>query len=360
MLKKIAPYMRAGFKGELLLLGLGTIHSVVNDKEIQEIYLYLLDYWATERLENDVYQYLIGKGFKSEIVCATIKEAIEKNYIINSNFYNGDHVFSRNHLFYTLLGNNPQEIQIRLEKKHVLILGCGGIGNLISVSLATAGIGKLTLVDDDKIERSNLNRQFMFTKHDIGNYKTITLKQALLARTDNVSINTFEQRVSVELLDCISKVDLIVLSADSRDCTPLINSYCAKNAIAYVNICYVQDIPVWGPFYIPGKTGCFSCQDNLFSSEHPNNDLSEIVDKINNKAQPPSNAGINMLASSLGLLDILKFLGEFGDILTSNTRIGLMTQNLTVTRQNYEPNERCKICSAYSKQEETQSYILND
>lgn len=360
MLKIIAPYMRAGFKGELLFLGLGSIHCVVSDKEIQEIYLHLLDYWAIERVENDVYQYLIDKGFKSEIVKATIEEAIEKNYIINSDFYDRANAFSRNHLFYTLLGNNPHEVQKRLEKKHVLILGCGGIGNLISVSLATAGIGQLTLVDDDKIERSNLNRQFMFTKHDIGNYKSITLKQALLDRTDNVSINTFEQRVSVGLLNIIGKVDLIVLSADSSDCMPLVNAYCTKNEIAYLNICYVQDIPVWGPFYIPGKTGCFSCQNNLASSECNNNELSRIIDEINNKAQPPSNAGINMLASSLGFLDILKFLGEFGDILTSNTRIGLMTQNLTVTRQNYEPNKSCKICSAYSKQEQTQSYMLND
>lgn len=359
MLKKIAPYMRVGFKGELLFLGLGSIHKVVSDKEIQKLYLYMLDYWEIERSEDEVYRFLIDKGFESEVVDSTIKEAIEKNYIINSDFYIRDHAFSRNHLFYTLLGNNPYDVQKRIEKKHVLILGCGGIGNLISVSLATVGIGQLTLVDDDKIERSNLNRQFMFTKHDIGNYKTITLKQALLARTDNISINTFEKRVSVELLDMVGKIDLIVLSADSSDCMPLVNSYCVRNNIAYINICYVQDIPVWGPFFIPGKTGCFYCQDNLSNSKNPNKNLSEIVDKINSKIQPPSNAAINMLAASLGFLDILKFLGEFGEILTSNKRIGLVPQELVTEKQNYEPNKGCTVCSTYLIQEETQNCMLS-
>lgn len=339
--------MRAGFKGELLYLGFGSIHSVITDIEIQEIYLHLLDYWANDRLEKDVHQYLIDKGFNSESVETIIKEAIQKNYIINSEFYNREDIFSRNHLFYTLLGNNPHDVQNRLEKKHVLILGCGGIGNLISVSLATAGIGRLTLVDDDKIERSNLNRQFMFTKHDIGNYKTTTLKQALLDRAENLSINTFEQRVSKELLDTIEHIDLIVLSADSSDCTPLVNAYCAKNKIAFINICYLQDVPIWGPFYIPGKTGCFYCQDNLAGADNASKELSNIIDKINNKVQPPSNAGINMLAASLGYLDILKFLGEFGEILTANNRIGLWPNHLIAERQNYSANESCKVCSVF-------------
>ena len=61
-----------------------------------------------------------------------------------------------------------EEGQRKLRKAHVLIAGVGGLGSPVSIYLACAGIGKLTLVDSDAVELSNLNRQILHGEEDIG------------------------------------------------------------------------------------------------------------------------------------------------------------------------------------------------
>lgn len=345
MLLQTARYMSIGFNGSDLVLGFGSIISTITDEDKKNIYLNLLGYWTEPKTTEDVTQYLLDKGFAAEVVKEVINDAINKSYIIDKDYYNRDNQYSRNHLFYSFLGRNPHQVQERLEQKKVVILGCGGIGNLVGISLATAGVKELILVDDDKVELSNLNRQFMFTKKDIGQYKTKSLQKALLERNDNISIQTYEQRASLELMQSIGKVDLIVLSADSSDCLPMINKYCVANKIAYINIGYVQDIAVWGPFYIPGKTGCFYCQNNIYGIDVENTEARDLARSVNARYQPPSNAAVNMLASSLGYLDILKYLGEFGEIHSIDKRIGLWTHNLEIEKQDCHASESCKICA---------------
>lgn len=71
-----------------------------------------------------------------------------------------------------------------LKKKHVLICGVGGVGSFVAEALARSGIGKLTLVDYDIIDSSNLNRQLMTTKNNIGDSKVNELKKRLQEISD--------------------------------------------------------------------------------------------------------------------------------------------------------------------------------
>lgn len=61
--------------------------------------------------------------------------------------------------------------QARLGAARVLVVGCGGLGAPVISALAAAGVGHLTLVDDDSVEPSNLNRQVLFTEADLGRRK---------------------------------------------------------------------------------------------------------------------------------------------------------------------------------------------
>jgi len=231
-----------------------------------------------------------------------------------------------------------------LKNKHVVIAGCGGIGNIISLGLATSGIGKITLIDDDEIEKSNLTRQYLFSLEDIGCKKVNVLKRELEKRVEYIKIQAINSRINKELLENISDIDLIVLSADSADCMPIVNSYCVNMAIPFINIGYIQDIVVWGPFYIPNETGCFFCQPLIKNDIDLSEDLKLIVDELNGRYQAPSIGAINMFASSFGLLDIIKFLGGFGEVQSKNNRIGLWTHDLHLEKQNSNINPECKIC----------------
>lgn len=67
----------------------------------------------------------------------------------------------------------------KLKTKHVLICGVGGVGSFVAEALARSGVGELTLVDFDKVDSSNLNRQLMANKSNIGNIKVDELKKHL-------------------------------------------------------------------------------------------------------------------------------------------------------------------------------------
>jgi len=281
----------------------------------------------------------------ASLVEEVVDMVLRRHYVIEEGWHERTNPWSRNALYYALSGGVPPDVQKKLQQKSALILGCGGIGNLVGVSLATSGIGKITLLDFDTIEVSNLTRQFMFTKDDVGKSKAEVLKEELLKRSHCVKVETIDSPISKELLESLPKPDLIVLSADSVDSLPTVNAFAIENKVAYINIGYVQDIAVFGPFVIPGQTGCVYCQDILAGTHPLNQQIKDKINSINKTHQAPSNPAVNMLASSLGLMDILKYLGEFGEIQSLNRRIGLWTHSLKLEVQECHKNPDCDICS---------------
>lgn len=107
-----------------------------------------------------------------------------------------------------------QTIQ-RIESARFLIVGCGGIGSLISLNIAGAGATNITIVDGDTIEESNLNRQFFWEKKDIGKSKTAKLKETLENRFPIVRCHAIGQYIDEKCLtDLAANHDIIIISAD--------------------------------------------------------------------------------------------------------------------------------------------------
>ncbi len=129
----------------------------------------------------------------------------------------------------------------------------------------------------------------------------------------------------------------------------LINDFAVEHNIPFMNVGYVEDIAVWGPLVIPKKTGCYQCKQHLVNFT----DLSQgQIDKckaINSSYQAPSTGPINMMASSFAALDILKFLGNFGQIQSLNTRVGIWSHDLHIEKQDYSLNPSCTVCGSFQK-----------
>ena len=81
-----------------------------------------------------------------------------------------------------------EEQLLSLTKKRVLIIGVGGVGQHVSTYLATNGVTNLTIVDYDKVELSNLNRQILLTELDLGKLKVDVVKNALLAKNSDKEV----------------------------------------------------------------------------------------------------------------------------------------------------------------------------
>jgi len=129
------------------------------------------------------------------------------------------------------------EGQDNAKKAHVLIVGAGGLGCPAALYLAGAGIGKLTLVDDDVVEISNLHRQIAYRESDVGLPKVKALKQQLQCLNHNVKIDTFQQRADEAwLLDFLDTSTHLVLDCtDNFSIRSALNQACQRKKIPLVS-----------------------------------------------------------------------------------------------------------------------------
>lgn len=106
--------------------------------------------------------------------------------------------------------------QERLSVARVLLLGAGGLGCAAAQYLVAAGIGALTLVDDDRVEWSNLQRQILFDTSQLNEFKVTAARDRLLQLNDAVQITAINRRLTGEALEAVIKeVDLVIDGTDN-------------------------------------------------------------------------------------------------------------------------------------------------
>ena len=117
--------------------------------------------------------------------------------------------------------------QQRLLSSHVLIIGLGGLGSPVAMYLAAAGIGQLTLADDDEVDLSNLQRQIVHTHADIGHAKVASAAQTLRAMNPEITVSTIQHRLSGdELNQAVQQADLVIDASDNFSTRFAINQAC--------------------------------------------------------------------------------------------------------------------------------------
>jgi molybdopterin/thiamine biosynthesis adenylyltransferase len=106
--------------------------------------------------------------------------------------------------------------QVALTQKHVAVIGLGGIGSPALQYLAASGIGKFTLVDDDAVEVSNLQRQTIFTQRDVGHGKATSARRWLANFDDKLEVEISDSRITTENAgDLIAGCDLVFDGTDN-------------------------------------------------------------------------------------------------------------------------------------------------
>ena len=119
--------------------------------------------------------------------------------------------------------------QQRLAESHVLIVGAGGLGSPAALYLAAAGVGRLTLVDGDRVERSNLQRQILHSDHLVGHFKTESAAQRLHALNPDIQIDTRAERISRNNAgELIADADVIIDGSDNFPTRYLLNEFCVR------------------------------------------------------------------------------------------------------------------------------------
>ena len=117
--------------------------------------------------------------------------------------------------------------QLKLKNSRVLIVGAGGLGHPSAMYLAAAGIGALGILDFDKIEASNLNRQIAFKEKDIGSLKASVLTKSLKEQNPFIEITALCKRIDASNIERIlSSYDIVLDCTDNLETKFLLHDFC--------------------------------------------------------------------------------------------------------------------------------------
>ncbi len=120
--------------------------------------------------------------------------------------------------------------QKKIFAANVLIIGLGGLGCPLLTYLVSSGVGKIGIVDFDKVEISNLNRQTLFNPSDVGKFKVDQAKKAINKINKKIKIISFKKKITFKnIKKILSSFDIICDGTDNYNSRYLINDYCVKN-----------------------------------------------------------------------------------------------------------------------------------
>ena len=161
--------------------------------------------------------------------------------------------------------------QKKLKSSKVLVLGMGGLGCPLSIYLASLGVGTIGIVDNDKVELSNLNRQIIYNVNDIGKFKVNVAKNKIKLINKKVVIKSFKLRVNKNnIARLIKNFDIICDGTDNFETRLLVNDHTLKQKKILISAAVSGFNGHIFKFNFKKKTPCYRCF------------LPEIPDQSNN------------------------------------------------------------------------------
>jgi adenylyltransferase/sulfurtransferase len=223
--------------------------------------------------------------------------------------------------------------QVKLGRARVLVVGTGGLGSPVSLYLAAAGIGTLGIVDNDRVDLSNLQRQIIHATSDLGRVKVESAAETLLALNPEVRVRMLHSRLcAANVLEIIRDYDFVIDGTDNFAAKFLLNDACVLAGIPLSHGGVLrfegQTITI-----LPKKTACYRC---IFR-------------------QPPAeeavavSSQVGILGSVAGILgtiqatEAIKFFTGAGELLT-NTLLRFDALTMEFRRIPLRRQEDCPVC----------------
>ena len=214
----------------------------------------------------------------------------------------------------------------------VLVIGMGGLGCAAAPYLVGSGIGSISLVDDDSIDRSNLQRQILYREADIGQSKVQQAAASLRQLNADIEIMALQQRLTAEdLATLVPQFSLVLDCTDNLVTRNAINAACVKAKVPLVSGAAIRFEGQLASFSMQGDEACYYCLSQLFGEQHLSCMEAGILSPV---------VGI---IGSMQALEAVKILAGVGTPLYGKLQLfdGLTSQwrQFTLTK---DPD--CKVC----------------
>ena len=149
--------------------------------------------------------------------------------------------------------------QEKIKKARVVIAGTGGLGSPIALYLTAAGVGTLRIIDNDKVELSNLNRQILHWDKDVSKSKTASAYDKLTKLNKNVNLETVHITIDDSNAAQLTEgFDVIVDAMDNLSTRFLLNKAAVKHKVPFIHGA-VSGMEGRAMTVIPGKSACIKC-----------------------------------------------------------------------------------------------------
>jgi bacteriocin biosynthesis cyclodehydratase domain-containing protein len=231
----------------------------------------------------------------------------------------------------------------RLRTAHVTVLGTGGMGCWVVYNLLCVGVGRLTLIDGDRVEASNLNRSILYTEADIGRPKVAAARDAIqrfAPRTEVAAHDVFIDAAE-PLAALIAGTDLLVGCADQPPW--LIRQWSAEAArTTGVPLLSTSGLRI-GPFYLPGHTSCPMCDWAALAERNPRLPVMAEAQRRLPRGTSGSLSPLAMMAAGPAALDIFRYLSGYAAPASRNAIVEISLESGTRCVP-LPPHPRCPVC----------------
>lgn len=221
---------------------------------------------------------------------------------------------------------------------HALIIGAGGLGSAAAPYLASAGVGTITLIDDDCVDLTNLQRQIMHTTDRIGMAKVVSGKMSLLAINPQITVHTVQQRAGHALLDeWIPTASVVLDCSDNFATRHAINRACVRHGIPLVSgaaIRFDGQLAVFDPRQ--PDSPCYAC---LFPEDIP-------VEEAHCATMGVFSPLVGIIGS-MQAAEALKLMAGIGQPLTGQFLL-LDARNMSSQLLHLHRQTECQVCHSVS------------
>ena len=236
------------------------------------------------------------------------------------------------HILLKQIGPRGQQ---KLCSGSVLIVGAGGLGSPAALYCAAAGVGAIGIIDHDRVELSNLQRQIIHAQRAIGKLKAESAADSIRSINPDVCVKVYTEKFAVEnARSIVREYDFVIDGTDSFGSKFLVNDACVYEGIPFSHAGVLQ-FSGQAMTVLPGKSACYRC---VFQDLPPKDAI-------------PSCSQAGVLNSVVGVIgsiqatEALKFLAQTGELLTdcllTLDALSMDFRKITVRR-----NSECRACGS--------------
>ncbi len=236
----------------------------------------------------------------------------------------------------------------RVRESRVALLGLGGLGSWAAMALACCGVGRLRIVDGDVVEESNFNRQVLYRENDVGRLKTDAAAETLGAFSSHTAIEKLPVRLesSADVEDAVRGCDFVVNAVDwpAHDIERWVNAAVVAVGVPAITMSHSPPVARVGPLYVPGRTGCFECQERAYRREFPLYD--DLVEQRRGRASSAATLGpVCAIVGGHVALEALHHISGLCDPAALGTAWLYDLRTMEVTREVVPHDPGCPVCA---------------